>query len=67
MAIRVYEVGNVRYRLVYLIKVDVPNLVYDLTWTPIFEWCIVEFELKNKVENLKVLNDHYYCTTLGVE
>ena len=28
-------------------RVDVPNLVFDLKWTPIFEWCMVGCESKN--------------------
>lgn len=67
MAIRVRKVGNVHSRFLYLINVDVPSLAHDLTWTPISKWCKVESELENKVENLKMLNDHYQCTGLGVE
>ena len=32
-------------------KVYVPNLDSYLEWTPIFEWCVVGCELKNKYEN----------------
>ena len=25
-------------------KTNVPNVVFDLKWTPIFEWCVVKCE-----------------------
>ena len=30
-----------------LLKVDVPNLVLDLHWTPVLKWCMTGCESKN--------------------
>lgn len=36
-----------RNKVRLLIKLDVPNSVFDLERTPLFEWCILECESKN--------------------
>ena len=33
-----------------LAKVDVPNLVIDLIWTPVFEWYVVKCGSKNRYQ-----------------
>jgi hypothetical protein len=35
-------------------EVDVPNLVSDIEQRPIFEWCMVKYESKNRFQKTHV-------------